>query len=981
MKKIISILTAAALLSAAFSAVPCAGAEENFTLLHENTFSSDSDKQNTSYSDTPSTWEGAAWSNTNAPNFLIKDGKFVFDTKTPMGTHEDGFVGDPYPYKSSTAVSYPRVNFTASGAAPLTTAQMEEDVYTFETELQFDESFVRFEYLLRFGAAGWVNNVTNDFKLFDVNTAGKLNFSDYSMQLALGVSYKISAVVDVRGDTRNRTLYVNGRKLAEKTDVTVAGSAADAEQLKYLNNAAVRLFPHSTDADNALKTYADTVITMDNFRIYKGNPYTVENPVEITGEDTFLKSKNGETVYTYYKALNSGAEDIFKYEIVNGTGVTVGENSGKITVDTAECGSSFTIKASLVSDPEQWQTKTVAVKDAVSFDFASGSTGWSGGTLKTDGNGNQYLYADGSTTAREDSINAALSGVGAFTLRYKMMMLDSNTSFNIGDASRPKTDGTTDTGVWWMMMYLYPTAGSDTGEIKINNYGSSYISLGTYPKNEFLPVEMRFNLEKGSYDIYIKGILVGKDIAFSQNSDITDFKLKRLIVKTPIDDVEIFSGAEVETSWIESQYPNGLIPGEDNVVCTNRFTLQGSTGDVTWSLPYGADGVSINSSTGVLSFDSTAQPGKVEVVASSGGKTVGRSEFELVKLGYFGTGEEGSAVSGFTGGIAAVENGETIIKKNAAASEAIRYSIPQNVAAGRLVVTGKLRKCTDSDGSLGYKGGLGVAIFNQNDWAAQSYAGILDQWLDFRTVIDTERKTATTLIEGKPYGAVERTLEKLDTNTDPDNISLKQIIISCDLKSLSIYRAVENLAPEAYNVKVNPVTIGTPVQASYDYFSESGLAEECTEIEWFISDKYYGNYTSVGSTYTPTEAERSKFIKVSVTPAAGELKGETVTSAPAAFNDGFVKEATYAGDTARVTAAAVNRLDKELNALLVIAEYSGGRLSRLNAEPVTVPVGEGAEVTCELSGIAGGEVKALLIDTASVRPLMAVYELSKSNEG
>lgn len=688
-----------------------------------------------------------------------------------------------------------------------------------------------------------------------------------------------------------------------------------------------------------------------------------ETSITITGEDNFLKSQNGEVVYTYYKALNNGVADNFKYELVEGTGVTVDENSGKITAKTAELGSSFTIKASLADDATSYQTKTVTVKDALNFDFESDETGFGSDKITTDSNGNNYLNASNSSRVTKGELGASVSGVGAVTLKYKMMITDSANTFNIASANEYNTDGKViNNGVWWMQMKFNAL----TGAITIND-SKKNTQLGTFSTNEFIPVEMRFDFEKSSYDVYINDTFV-KTLKCCTDSNVKDFKLSKLIVRTPIDDVEIFTGAETETT-IESQYTNGLIPGEAGVECTNRFTLQGGSGDVTWSLANAVDGVSINNTTGVLSFNSSAQPGTVNVVATYGNNKTKEIGFELVKLGYFGTND----TTGLSGGTVATEGDETIITKNSN-SNYIRYSISQNVASGRLVVTGKLRKITGAKNV-----GLGIAIHGQSDWAASSYSETADAWVDFRTIIDTERKTVTTLVDGEPYRAMVQDLTVSESNTSRDNISLSQIIMSGDLKSLSIYRAPENIAPKAYNVNVGSLAVGTPAQVSYDYFSESGLVEDCTQIEWLVSDTANGEYTSLGTgnTYTPTNADRSRFIKVKVTPAAGTLAGTTVESEPVMLGGGLVKSYSYADNKASVAARVANTLDNDMNAMIIIAEYSGGRLISLNVTPVEVAAGGVKEQNCELSGIVNDDVKVMIFDAENLRPLMDVYKPSK----
>lgn len=290
-------------------------------IIYEKCFENSAELVGTSYSDAPSVWGGQKWSDYAAPGFTIANGRFVYDTTAVAGT--------PYPYNGA-RVSYPRVNFNDGLMFPVTSEQMDASVYTFETEVKFSKSFARYDFMVRMGSENWVSGVTADVSLFNISATGCLVFGDYRQQLELDTDYKISVLVDITGDNRYKSLFVDAVCVAENQSMSVAGANAPDDRIKYVAYPSVKLYPHTSETAHSGKKWSGLTCLMDNVKIHRGNPYTSDEVFVESQYDIGLIPWDSGVCCSDTFALPEETEEV-RWKLLNKeNGISIDKNTGEL---------------------------------------------------------------------------------------------------------------------------------------------------------------------------------------------------------------------------------------------------------------------------------------------------------------------------------------------------------------------------------------------------------------------------------------------------------------------------------------------------------------------------------------------------------------------------------------------------------------------------------------------------------------------------
>ena len=275
------------------------------------------------YSDQPS----GGLTKDDTPWFEKIDGELVFDT--------EAYVGQAYPIQSAGRPSYARANLSYK------IEDTNQYQYLYQMDLKFEKEFANFTYSLRYGSNGWTNGLTKDAELFKVEGNGALKFGGYTQQLELGTMYTIAILVDVRGDTRNKTLFINGEMMSENQSTDVGENPATETNAKtvFLQSMIVR--PYTGSGENY--SYVDTIITVDNQKLVRVRDL---DAMAIEGESTFVIPK-GETVVTaQYRAdtiFDSGVEAVWSVEPAD-SGVSI-DGNGLLTISSKATAGTYQVTA------------------------------------------------------------------------------------------------------------------------------------------------------------------------------------------------------------------------------------------------------------------------------------------------------------------------------------------------------------------------------------------------------------------------------------------------------------------------------------------------------------------------------------------------------------------------------------------------------------------------------------------------------------
>ena len=292
----------------------------------------------------------------------------------------------------------------------------------------------------------------------------------------------------------------------------------------------------------------------------------------------------------------------------------------------------------------------------------------------------------------------------------------------------------------------------------------------------------------------------------------------------------------------------------------------------------------------------------------------------------------------------------------------ITFNIDKEIFSGRMVIDAVLKATKNSSYPK-----LDVQNLHSNQLICSTGENACEDRTRIKIIIDTEKNTYTVFADGNPISDIEAEFPA-DAGITDAQIPVRLIFSDCYVKQLSVHRAPKNIPPQAFNLEINTLKAGSPACCTYDYFSESGYDESCTLKEWFCFEPDLGEYVSLGNSFTPKKSDEDKLFKVMVTPASDTLKGMGYMSEPRRLGDIYYASSGYRNNVAFANAVITNSAYSILNAYIIAAEYSGSKLINVRIEPFTAQTGETVRVGIRME-TDGGDVKILLIDRESLKPL------------
>ena len=177
----------------------------------------------------------------------------------------------------------------------------------------------------------------------------------------------------------------------------------------------------------------------------------------------------------------------------------------------------------------------------------------------------------------------------------------------------------------------------------------------------------------------------------------------------------------------------------------------------------------------------------------------------------------------------------------------------------------------------------------------------------------------------------------------------------------------------AYDAKVTLAEAYAFPKGTFQFFSENGHGESCSEIEFLISDCPDGLYESVGERKL-NYSDCGKYLKMKVTPAIDTNVGKTVISEPVQITytgayDIVSLEKTDSGKA--ITGVVVNKKYDCVSSNVYIALYQNNILKNIAVIPLDASfINDGETKTLRLSegmnlpdDMTGYTIKTMIIDT------------------
>ena len=967
-------------------------------VIYDFTFDTDSQGASGTYSDSLPTMV-----QTDYPNFVYNSGTLVYDTyaavgSTPANTYVSGVV---YPKNASNAPSYLRYSFRGSDGSPtVSDANNELYVHTYEVDLKFERAFALTQLTLRYGGSSWAgySTIMNDAILFEVNNNGMLRSSGKDgKQLVLGQTYKVSAVVDVRGATRNVDLFLDGAYIHSGSTVVANESVKDDHDYykKAIINA-IMVRPYDGTTPNF--TWREPKITIDNYKVTQGTDLAVpSSSVSIAGEDNFLKSPHNETTHTFVRAKHNNAAASFIYSIdppVEGVGIEAA--TGKLFVSPdVSINTQFKVKAALASDTAIYNTKNITVKSSVYHDFENGNNSWDRSpVIATEGNGNKYL----NLSSRSDSPDFGItSKVGKATVEFRTMGNASSGTISFSKAEKPaptvEEPNKIDTGAWYFDLNQADKTGGNVTFRSQTNGTQNFITIA---QNTWAYFKFVLDFDNGWCDVYTSSNPAnGYDLVASQyrfSAVCSNFQFVKIHANAPIDDVRVYTGSANEIMAINKSLDYLMIPP---VGKTANMTFAPADENITatWSLGDAYTDVSINSQTGVLTVGGNAAAGNISVKATSQSGTT-TFNYPLKKFFYdFENGTVGNSPGTEWGAGTAVIAEETVGGNKYAAKVSgqsfNRYYMPESAINGRYIVEADIKTSANVN--------MGISIRDRKEWitASNLEAAKFSDFVNYQLIIDTNSKTYSAVIDG--------VLDPWQTNIpfNPDTAGYDDVngpflmaglMCGGDMDNLAIYHPSYSAIPLITTPVIDEITEGSALSTTYKYFSYAGLEENCSAFEWFKCDTIDGQYTSLGASYTPAAADFGKYFKVTVTPQSeGLLVGTPVTSQPALFGGYITNAITVNGNgvnegvnnfeegVAKTLAANISYVNPEnqnTTPTLYAVYYLEGKIVGMDVDYTEdVVKGGSADLTVSLSiSVPAGkyaqkEVKLFMWDGVNLKPI------------
>ena len=1000
--KRISIFLAFILLLTVTLPISLTASAEVASVIRDYNFTSDLHGKTTGYSDQPTSFNLVDY-----PSFVHTSGTAVFDTHAAAGGTAAGtyITGASYPIRSSGTPAYPRMNFDGSDNYPTISAEDNElNVHTYEIDVKFEREFALTEFSIRYGQEGWSEgSAVRDENLVSVGNNGQVRFAGGDRyQLSLGVDYKISVVVDVRGASRKAHLFINETYIYERTGVELANPIAGPDKLKKVIYPSVIVRPYNGSGTNY--TWIGTKLTIDNLRVLRGTDYSLpDSSIAVKGEPVFRKSPHNETTHSYVRASLNNAPDDFLYSLVGSvTGVTVEEETGKISVSPlANIGNKFTIRAALASNPASYNTFSMEIGSSTYHDFESNANGW---YLNANVNpqfeileqeiGNQYIEPQG------QRVNSAGIGgdakAGKLTLEFETMITENSGNINIAKATGPHDSGVgVDEGKWYLT--INPKNKNNTtkkANLAIGGAGLTEQHFATVDMDDWINLKIVIDFNDAYIDVYMNDSPAA--LKYKLQSNYYDFKLSQIITYAPIDDVRVYSGSVYENLEINKSSNFLLIPPAGKFA-NAKFSVENPKGTPVWSLggSYGSS-ISIDSVTGLLTVSGAATAQNIIIKVEDGAVT-SIIEYPLKKYFYDfendTVGQKPTPTGFWNHATIALDDGNKYVTKPA--DDRNRFELTSDrTIEGRYIFEVDLRVPDGVTDRI-----TGITVMGQGDWITAYTLGEDDtEFKKYKFVIDTEAKTYSMFIDGVleptrtnvPFNVLGKSNVSGQETQDNTDFRFKGFATNLDIDNLTIYHA-GNTPPHASIPVIEELSIGNELAASYKYVSEAGLPEECTQIEWFSCTTIDGVYSSLGSAYTPVSADLGKYFKVVVTPtSAGEIVGAPVESLPVALG-GYVIPAITANNGAisenennfeegsNTLAATVNYINsgaENVDVTVCAAYYLGNKLISLDLDHEIVIPGGSASLEIELNfNIPTGKylekaVKLFMWDGYTLKPIM-----------
>lgn len=619
-----------------------------------------------------------------------------------------------------------------------------------------------------------------------------------------------------------------------------------------------------------------------------------------------------------------------------GQGVSVGDNGNvKISGDTTL--ESFNLTATLKSDSSVSVTKAVAVMDPINYDFDTTNSA-TPQPVASDADGNVYMTANNIDNEKYTDIyftRAVALTNGQSTVKFKFRIPSGTATTNfLYDTS------------WDTRIVLSHASTSYRLNLKNSNKVDQYIATGlSYGKWYELKIEFDFN--SGKYSFYVDNTtnVNVKDIAMpSATKTATGLKLKY-----NIDDVMAYSGFDYTPELnITENYKSLLVPTVNNRTASVKFeaTSDDTSAPITWSLAENYSGVTIDPATGVVTVANTANAGEVTVKASQGNleKT---ASLNLTKFDedFEAFSSDATPSSPWNKGKFINENGNTYISDKS--NETIRFTLPKVTSGNNLVL----------EADIAYIDGT-ITLYALSSWTQLAQPTNFDifnrtGWNKLKLILDYKNSAYSIFINNEVV-AYHKTINGIK---DVSALGFGR----ANLDNVTVYN-VSNTAPEALNAGLSDVLAGDNAVISYKYFDESGMAENCTDIKWYISVSKDSGYTLINGanekTLSTTNEMAGKYLKAVVTPAhydefnpssikTGEAveaicrvfdMSAEVTSVTAGGKDvDFGKTNVSADETnVAVTFNLKTAPNTEKTFVLALAYYTDGALTKLDYQEVTL---------------------------------------------
>ena len=657
-----------------------------------------------------------------------------------------------------------------------------------------------------------------------------------------------------------------------------------------------------------------------------------------TGDSSVVKPIPGKMSEITYKIQQDGVSansSDFNWSVApEGQGVSVGDNGNvKISGDTTL--ESFNLTATLKSDSSVSVTKAVAVENPINYDFDTTNSA-TPQPVASDADGNVYMTAN--STAEEKFTDLYLSKAvaltnGQSTVKFKFRIPSGTTSkYFLYDSG-------------WGTRIELTNSSSFNLNLK-NGTVDKYIATGlSYGKWYELKIEFDFN--SGKYSFYVDNTTnqYVKNIAMpDKTKTATGLKLKY-----NIDDVMAYSGFDYtpELNIIENS-KSLLVPTVNNRTASVKFeaTSDDTSAPITWSLAENYSGVTIDPATGVVTVANTANAGDVTVKASQG--TLEKTaSLNLTKFDedFEGFSSDATPSSPWNKGKFINEDGNTYISDTG--NDTIRFTLPKVNSGNNLVL----------EADIAYINGT-ITLYALNSWIKLEQPTNFSffnrtGWNKLKLIIDYKNSVYSLFINNE----IVAYCTAINGIKDISALGFGR----AKLDNVTVYN-VSNTSPEALNAELSDVLAGDNAVISYKYFDESGMAENCTDIKWYISDSKDSGYTLINGanekTLLTTNEMAGKYLKAVVTPAHNDefdpsstKTGEAVeaichvfdmsaevTSVTAGGKDVDFGKTNVSADETNVEAIFNLKTapNTEKTFVLALAYYTDGVLTKLDYQEVTL---------------------------------------------